>query len=71
VNATWTEHHPYERDPIESRTCPTCFGFGSVETGVDRCGHGVSGGRCVRCGGSGTIDVRIGKRVEQPAKEHA
>jgi hypothetical protein len=71
MTVTWRDRHPYERGPIESRTCPSCCGFGSTETGVDRCGHGVSGGRCLRCGGSGTIDVRIGKHVGRPGEAPA
>lgn len=58
-----------ERRQTTSETCESCFGFGSIETGVNRYGHGISGGLCMRCGGSGQVEVTIIVRPpsEKPA----
>jgi len=63
---TWTARYPDELAPIvEARACPSCHGFGYIETGVDRSGHGIGGGRCARCDGSGMVEVRIKQGVTE------
>ena len=68
---TWSERYPGEVAPIESRTCPTCHGFGYIETGVDKIGHGIGGGRCMRCDGSGMVEVRIKQGETTEGDDHA
>lgn len=58
MTATWQDRYPSEMAPVEQRTCPSCRGFGYIETGVDKIGHGIGGGRCGRCGGCGLVEAR-------------